>query len=94
MYTILMPSLEELQKNIDQINLRNQRVEVDKAWETSWSRKVLIIALTYIVIVTFFVAAELPRPFINAIVPVVAFTISTLTIGMCKTWWLKTYYKK
>jgi len=84
-----MKLLANLQKEIETIKTRNQRVEADKAWETSWTRKSLILVLTYSVIVIFFIFAELPNPFINAIVPSVAFLLSTLSIDVVKKWWLK-----
>ncbi len=84
-----MTTLEELQLEIDEIKKRNQRVEADKAWETSWTRKIVIFSLTYIVIVVFFYFAGLPKPFINAIVPAVAFVLSTLTVPLFKKLWLK-----
>jgi len=80
---------EEIQKEIENIKERNRRVEADKAWETSWARKLLISALTYIVIVIFFITAKLPNPFVNAIVPSLAFILSTLTVPIFKKWWLK-----
>jgi hypothetical protein len=43
-----------LQKQIDEIKDRNSRVEIDKAWETSWTRKISIAMLTYCVVVLFF----------------------------------------
>ena len=84
-----MPSIEELQLEIEEIKKRNQRVEADKAWETSWTRKIVVSILTYIVIVVFFYFAGLPKPFINAIVPAIAFVLSTLTVPLFKKWWLK-----
>ncbi|HBV57754.1 MAG TPA: hypothetical protein DEB73_00555 [Candidatus Magasanikbacteria bacterium] len=84
-----MPSIEELQLEIETIKKRNQRVESDKAWETCWTRKIIILFLTYIVIVIFFFFAQLPKPFINAIVPAIAFALSTLTVPLFKKWWLK-----
>lgn len=84
-----MPSLEELQQEIEKIKQRNARVEADKAWETSWTRKVVIAVFTYILIVIFFYFAGLNQPFLNAIVPALAFVLSTLTIPLVKTWWLK-----
>lgn len=88
-----MSSIEELQNEIELIKKRNQRVEADKAWETSWTRKVIILFLTYIVIVIFFFFARLPKPFINAIVPALAFVLSTLTVPLFKKWWLNKYKK-
>jgi hypothetical protein len=84
-----MATFEELQLEIEEIKKRNQRVEVDKAWETSWTRKIVISILTYIVIVIFFYFAQLPKPFINAIIPSIAFVLSTLTVPLFKKWWLK-----
>ena len=88
-----MPSLEELQLEIENIKQRNKRVEADKAWETSLARKIIIFFLTYIVIVIFFFFAELPKPFANAIVPAVAFVLSTLTVPLFKKWWVNRFYK-
>ena len=84
-----MATIEELQLEIEEIKKRNQRVEAAKAWETSWTRKIVIAILTYIVIVVFFYFAGLPKPFINAIIPAVAFIVSTLTVPLFKNWWLK-----
>lgn len=89
-----MTSLDDLKQEIDAIKARNKRVEADKAWETSWTRKFLILILTYIVIVIFFFVAKLPDPFANAVVPTVAFLLSTMTIPLFKQWWLKNIYKK
>ena len=83
-----------IEKEIKKIKLRNKKVEADKAWETSWSRKVVIAILTYIVIVIFFLLAGLPEPFTNSLVAAVAFVLSTLTIGLLKKVWLKYIYKK
>ncbi|MEK7496793.1 MAG: hypothetical protein AAB657_02705 [Patescibacteria group bacterium] len=84
-----MASIEELQKQIEEILVRNQRVELDKKWEVSWTRKLIVLILTYFVIVVFFIISKLPEPFLNAVVPSVAFIISTLTVSIIKKWWLK-----
>ena len=83
-----------MKKEIQNILERNKRVESDKAWETSFTRKLLIAIFTYIVIVLFFLAAGLPKPFINPIVPTVGFLLSTLTLPLFKNIWLKYIYKK
>lgn len=84
-----MVSLNDLESEIKQIKYRNKQVEADKAWETSWTRRILIVILTYIVVVLFFFAANLPNPFINSIVPAAAFVFSTLTLPIFKRFWLK-----
>jgi len=78
-----------LKKEIQLIKERNTRVELDKAWETSLTRKIAIAGLTYFVIVIFFYFAELPKPFINSIVPALAFLLSTLTLNFFKKIWIK-----
>jgi hypothetical protein len=87
-----MPTIEELKTEIDSIKQRNQRVETDKAWETSWTRRITILSLTYVVIVIFFIFAGLTKPFISAIVPSLAFVLSTLVVPPVKKWWLNEWY--
>lgn len=86
-----MKELNDLKKEIYLIKKRNKNVEADKAWETSWTRRIIIFILTYIVIVIFFYFARLPNPFLNSIVPAVAFILSTLTLPLFKKIWLKRY---
>jgi polyferredoxin len=83
----------DFENEINLIKERNKKVELDKAWETSWARKVLIAVLTYIVIVIFFYFAKLPNPFVGAIVPTLGFVISTFSIPLFKNWWIKTKNK-
>ena len=85
--------MEQIRAEIGEIKERNRRVEADKAWETSWSRKILIAILTYIVIVLFFIFAGLPKPFLNPIVPTLGFVLSTLSIPWFKRLWVKNFLK-
>jgi len=82
-----MDELQELKNEIEKIKERNARVEADKAWETSLFRKILIAVLTYIVIVLFFLVANLQRPFVSAIIPTIGFILSTLSIPFFKKIW-------
>lgn len=79
-----------IEKEINNIKSRNKKVELDKAWETSFTRRIIVFILTYIVIVIFFYFAGLPKPFINSIVPALAFVLSTMTLPFFKKMWLKT----
>lgn len=81
--------MENLEQKIQQIEQRNQRVEVDKAWETSWTRRLLLAAFTYLAISVYLWAIDLPHPWVNAIVPAVAFMIQTLTLPFFKKVWFK-----
>ena len=84
-----MTTLKSLQKEIDSIKLRNKKVAADKSWETSWTRKFTILLLTYIVVSIFFISMKLPDPFVNSIVPAMAFVISNLSIPIFRKWWIR-----
>ena len=88
-----MSSIEELQHEVNMIKKRNQRVEIDKMWEISWTRRIVIVVLTYAVVVIFFYIVHVSTPFINAIVPVIGFILSTLTVSFFKKLWIDKYYK-
>jgi hypothetical protein len=83
----------KIEKEVRSIKKRNKRVESDKAWEVSKTRKVIIAVLTYIVIVVFFWSADIEKPFLNAIVPSVAFVLSTFTLPFFKKYWINRYNK-
>lgn len=87
-------TIEQLQKDINSIKERNKKVEADKSWETSWTRKIIIAIMTYVTIVLFFLVAGLPKPFINSIVPTAGFVLSTLSLPFFKKIWLSKKYKQ
>jgi sterol desaturase/sphingolipid hydroxylase (fatty acid hydroxylase superfamily) len=89
-----MATLKDLEKRIKEIEKRNRRVESDKAWETSLTRRALLVAFTYLAVGFYLNAINIPEPWLNAIVPAVAFMLSTLTIPVFKKIWLKHIYKK
>lgn len=84
-----MATLDSLEKEIGAIKARNRRVEKDKAWETSWIRRVAVSIATYVVVLLFFFVIRASQPFISALVPAIGFLLSTLTIDFLKSWWLK-----
>lgn len=88
-----MATIKILEKEINKIQERNTRVEVDKAWETSWTRKIAVAGLTYITISLFFLLAGVSQPFLNSIVPALAFILSTASIPLFKNFWLKYIHK-
>jgi hypothetical protein len=83
-----MTSIQELENKVNSIIERNKKVELDKKWETSFTRKLSILILTYFTIVIFFFAIDLSNPFINAIVPALGFLLSTLSLPAIKKWWI------
>ena len=81
-------------KEIEGIKQRNKRVEADKAWEISWTRRVLVTIFTYLAIGVYLRVINIERPWLNAIVPAIAFMLSTLTLPYFKKIWLNKIFKK
>lgn len=77
----------DLEQRVYTIEERNRRVELDKAWEISWTRRILLAVFTYLAIGVYLWAISVPRPWINAIIPTVGFMISTLTMPFFKKMW-------
>ena len=69
--------LKDLEKEIENIKERNKRVELDKRWETSWTRKICICVLTYIVVIIYsYVIRKYDNILLSSLVPVIGFTLS------------------
>lgn len=81
--------MENIEARIESIEARNNKVQADKAWETSWVRRGLLMVFTYLSIGLYLNAINIDRPWINAIVPALGFMISTLTMPFFKKMWLK-----
>lgn len=77
--------------DIESIKQRNKRVEMDKAWETSKTRRTIIAVITYFVVVIFLYLIKAPYPWLNALVPTIGFILSTLTIPFIKKIWMKRF---
>lgn len=77
-----------IEKEINEIKKRNKRVELDKKWETSITRRICICILTYIVVVIYtYVISKVTNIFLSSLVPVIGFTLSTLSLkGIRKVW--------
>ena len=81
---------KELEKEIEKIKQRNKRVEKDKAWETSMTRKITIAILTYMVVVLYsYLISKVSNIFLTSLVPVIGFLLSTLSLNMIRKIWEK-----
>ena len=81
---------KELEKEKKQIKQRNKRVEKDKAWETSMTRKITIAILTYMVVVLYsYLISKISNVFLTSLVPVIGFLLSTLSLNMIRKIWEK-----
>ena len=78
----------DLEKKIKKIQERNKRVELDKEWETSWTRRICIMILTYIVVIIYsYVIKEFDNIFLSSLVPVIGLTLSTLSLKLVRKIW-------
>ena len=79
---------KELEQEIKKIKERNSRVELDKIWETSWTRRICICVLTYIVVVIYsYLIRVYDNIFLSSLVPVIGFTLSTLSLKYVRKVW-------
>ena len=81
-----MPSIEERLAVIEQ---RNARVESDKGWETSWTRRGLIAGITYLCAIVLLNIMGSGGAWKSAFVPVMGYLLSTLTLPAVKRAWLE-----
>lgn len=71
------------------IQERNARVEADKAWETSKTRRASIALVTYLVAGLYMSALSANLPWLNALIPVGGYLLSTLSLPKIKQAWLQ-----
>jgi len=79
-----------LEDKIKQIEERNKRVELDKKWETSWTRKICIMILTYIIVIIYsYLVRNYDNILLSSLVPVIGFSLSTLSLKIVRKIWEK-----
>ena len=80
----------DFEKEIEAIKERNKKVELDKTWETSWTRKICICTLTYVVVVIYsHLINKLNNVWLSSLVPVIGFTLSTVSLKLVRNVWEK-----
>lgn len=78
----------DFEKEINEIKERNKRVEKDKAWETSFTRRICIMILTYLVVISYsFIIKKYDNILLSSLVPVIGFTLSTLSLKLIRKIW-------
>ena len=81
---------KNLENEINTIKERNAKVELDKKWETCWTRRLCICLLTYIIVVIYsFIIKLYDNIFLSSLVPVIGFTLSTLSLRFIRKIWEK-----
>jgi len=77
------------EKDVQAIIERNKKVEADKAWETSWTRRMFIAVITYFIAVIYMRYAGLGNPLLGAFVPTGGYLLSTFSLPILKELWLR-----
>ena len=83
-----------IEQEILEIKKRNDRVEVDKAWETCKTRAALILIVTYILATVTLCLIGNDKPYINALIPTLGFFLSIQSFPIMKRCWIKKYVPK
>ncbi|HSW47737.1 MAG TPA: hypothetical protein VLG67_01540 [Candidatus Saccharimonadales bacterium] len=89
-----MITTESLQKEIENLKERNIKVDTNKAWEISWTRRIMLLILTYLIAGFTLTTIQNQSPWTNALIPSIGFFLSTLTIPFLRTFWQNYIYKK
>ena len=77
--------IKEIEQEIKNIKVRNKKVELDKKWETCWTRKICICALTYIVVIIYsYVVRNYDNIFLSSLIPVIRIYLIYTIINFCK----------
>ena len=78
--------------DLNDIKLRNAKVEADKAWETSLTRRTLIALGTYVIVGLYLTSLGVTDAWLHALVPPAAYVLSTLTLPVFKRIWIEKCY--
>jgi len=84
----------DLEKEVNSIKERNERVELDKAWETSAFRIAVVLIMTYIITAVVFYFIGVKSYLLSALIPAVGYYVSTQSLPFIKRWWVNEIYKK
>lgn len=84
-----------IEQELENIKKRNKRVELDKSWETSWTRKICIMILTYLIVVIYsYLIKQYDNILLSSLVPVIGFVLSTLSLKYIRKVWERKIYSK
>ncbi|MBP7823449.1 hypothetical protein KA050_03800 [Candidatus Gracilibacteria bacterium] len=76
-----------VESRLAEIESRNARVENDKAWETSWTRKISILFMTYMILGIYMELLGVENWYLHALVPTCGYFLSTLALPVIRNMW-------
>lgn len=80
--------MQDAASQLKELQERNRRVELDKAWETSITRRVFIAIITYLTALLFLWMMDVETFYLNALVPAGGYVLSTLSLPWMKQLWI------
>ncbi len=80
---------DSIEERLRRIEERNARVELDKRWETSWTRRAGVALVTYVVVSCTLMVLGHEGAWLHSIVPVIGFLLSTLALRFVRRQWVK-----
>jgi uncharacterized membrane protein YccC len=81
--------MKNLEERVNKIEERNKRVELDKKWDGSFARIFSVSVITYIVAFIALCTINAPKPYLNSLIPVIGFILSTQSLPFIKKVWMK-----
>jgi len=61
---------------------------LDKEWQESYTRRFLIVLFTFLSIGIYMWVIGIENPLLNAVIPALGFTLSTLSLPYFRKWWV------
>lgn len=80
-----------LESRLAALEARNTKVDTNKAWETSLTRRFSIVVITYATACSLLYVLMVPDWYLGAIMPVCGYLLSTLSLPYIRQIWQKTY---
>ncbi len=80
--------MQDAASQLKELQERNRRVELDKAWETSVTRRAFIAVITYLTALVFLWMMNVETFYLNALVPAGSYVLSTLSLPWMKQLWI------
>lgn len=77
----------DIEREILAIKERNRKVEIDKAWETSFLRRASIVLITYLATLLILTLIGVPSPYLAALVPGAGYLLSTFSLPFLRGLW-------
>ncbi len=83
-----------LEARLAALEARNTKVDTNKAWETSLTRRLSIVVITYATASSLLYVLLVPDWYFGALMPVAGYTLSTLSLPYIRQIWEISYPKK